>query len=335
MEPTTLEMAQPTDYIGSRPLQVNQRTGAVRVLTERGLVVNSQLRLDEWRRLDAAVQRVALQRLNAVQHLRQAGLVVPIPSFGTLTTQYSQVDEATAAEVSMTGESRGERSRLEFGIVNRPLPVIFKEFAIPIRQLTASRLMGTPLDTSHATAATRVVAEKEESMLLNGDSTVVFDGGTIYGYRTEPNRNTDTATNYGGGDWGTIANVVATVAGMINAAQGDGYYGPYNLYASTTQYNQATLAYYTDGSGDTPRDRIMAMPQISMFEPSDTLADGNLVLVQMTEDVIDWVEHQAISVVEWVSADGMVAHFRVQAVAAPRVKSDKNSKSGVVHATGA
>ncbi len=33
---------------GSRPLRTNKRTGQVQVMTERGIVVNSLLREDEW-----------------------------------------------------------------------------------------------------------------------------------------------------------------------------------------------------------------------------------------------------------------------------------------------
>jgi hypothetical protein len=172
-------------------------------------------------------------------------------------------------------------------------------------------------------------------MLFNGRAATVFDGRTIYGYTTEPNRNTDTAANYGGGDWTTISNIIPTVEGMINAAKTDRHYGPFYLYASGTQYNEATLKRFSDGSGESPADFINRMPQIAGFFPSDTLADGVLNLVQMTSDVVDWAQHIGVTVVEWLSGDGMIGYFKAMAVAAPRVKSDYNSRSGVVHATGA
>lgn len=325
----------PGSYLGSRPLQVNKNNGLVLVNTERGLTVNSQLRRDEWQRLDAAVQEAAVTRLNAVADLKAAGLVEPIGSFGTLTSQWSQQSELSQADVSMTGQSVGERGRLEMSIAGQPVPVVFKDFMIPARQLEASRMMANPLDVTHAIAATRVVSEKLEAMLVNGDTSVVFDGNTLYGYTSEPNRNTDTATNYGGGDWGTSGNAQKTIAGMVNAAHLDRYYGPYVVYASTTQYLQAVNTYYTDGSGDTEFDRILAMPMISGMRVNDTLADGNIVLVSMQKDVVDWAEHRDISVVEWMSGDGMATFFKVMAVATPRVKSDYNNRSGIVHATGA
>lgn len=333
----------PTTYLGSRPdwlpphlkgMAVNKKTGQVRVMTERGIVVNSQLRRDEWQQLETDIQQAALQRLRAVSDLTGRGLTQSIGSLGVLTTQWSQVSELTGATVSMSGQSNAERDRLDFKIAGRPVPVISKEFMIPKRQLEAARLGGMQLDTATGMAASRVVAEEMESMLIDGNAAVVFDGNTIYGYRTEPNRNTSTAAALGGGDWGTISNIIPTVAGMVNAAAGDRYYGPFMLYASTTQYNQATLAYYSD-VGDTPRERILKMPQIAGFEVLDLLADGELILAQMTKDVVAWAEHMGITVVEWMAGDGMVSFFKVLAVATPEVKSEYNSRSGIVHVTGA
>jgi uncharacterized linocin/CFP29 family protein len=326
---------QPASYLGSRPLRVNKRTGDVQVMTKRGLTVNSLLRRDEWQLLDTRVQQAALTRLRAVEDLRGRGLTVPIGSFGTLTYQWNQASEMTQADISMTGQIAGERDRVDFKIAGRPVPIVYKDFMIPERTLESARLLGNQLDTAHATAAARVVAEKLEDMLVNGSAATIFDGNTIYGYTTETNRNTDTAANYGGGDWGTISNVVPTVEGMISAANTDRHYGPFVLYASTTQYNQATLNFYTDGSGQTPRDRIMQMPMVEDLRVLDTLADGAILLVQMSEDVVQWAEHMMTTVVEWMSADGMVAFFRVMAVAVPLVKSEYNSRSGIVHATAA
>lgn len=335
------ELYQPGMYIGSRPdwlpkgvMGINKATGLARVMTERGMVVNSLLRKDEWQDLDQQIQQAALIRLNGVAHLRQGGLVKNLPSIGILNAQFSQANEMTAATSNMTGQG-GDGDRVDFGIINRPVPITFKPFTIPKRELEAARLIGTSLDTVHSTGAARVVAEKLEDMLFNGDATINFDGGVVFGYTTETNRNTGTAVAFGGGDWGTISNIIPTVEGMINTASGDRYFGPFNLYASTTQYNQATLKRFSDGSGQKPSEFIEALPMIGGFFPSDTLADGVLALVQMTQDVVDWAEHLMITVVEWMSGDGLVGHFKVMAVASPRVKSDIGSRSGVVHATAA
>ncbi len=321
---------------GVRPYRVNKRTGLVEVRTNRGLIVNSLLRKDEWEQLDRTVIEAAKYPLRGVQDLRDRGLTQPLGSLGTLVSQWNVSSQMTAANVNMSGQAGGQMDRLDFNLAGVPVPVIWKEFQIGERQLQAARLLGDALDTTHVFEATRTVAEMQEYMLFNG-ANMVFNSAAIYGYLTHPNRNTDTAVNYGGGDWTTAANIVPTVGGMIGAANVDHMYGPFVLYASTVQYNEAALGYYTDGSGQTPLKRILEMPQIEAVKQldSDVLAAGTLALVQMTRNVVDWAEALGITVVEWMSGDGMTSHFKVFAVGAPRVKADYNSRSGVVVASGA
>lgn len=323
---------------GARPLvngkgQFILNNGFPQVVTPRGLHVNSLLRKDEWEELDAAVVQAAQQRLVGVQDLIEAGLVKQLGGIGTLASQWNEASAMTAADINLTG-SGGSGDRVDFNLSGVPVPVIFKDYSIDTRSLAASRRLGDGLDVSNAFAASRVVAEGLENMLFNGASGVKLNGDTVYGYTTHPNRNTDTAANYGGGDWGTITNIMPTILGMISAANADGYYGPFGVYAYLTQYNQA-LATYTDGSGQTAVDRMLRLPQINFVKPSDWLDAGEVVLVQMTPDVVDVAIAQEITNLEWMSGDGLLGHFKVMSVAVPRIKADYSGNSGIVHATSA
>ena len=96
------EVGRAAVYGGSRPI-VNARTGEVKIVTGRGLQVNSILRKDEWQELDQAVVEAAKTRLVAVNHLRQRNLVQPLGSIGTLTSQWNVTSAMAAANVNMTG----------------------------------------------------------------------------------------------------------------------------------------------------------------------------------------------------------------------------------------
>jgi len=330
-----LQSAEGADILQStyRPVRVNKRTGQVEILHSRGFYVQSMLLKDEWAAIDTAVQQSARTILRAVDDLRVRGLTQTLGGLGTLVTQWYKSSEVTPATINMSGQG-AEHDLPDVVQVGVPVPVIFKTFPLDIRTLMASRNMGDGLDVTAATEATMVVAEALETMLVSGAS-VQLNGQKLYGYTNHPDRNTDTATNYGGGDWTTIANVVPTVSGMISAAMGDRHWGPYVLYLPTTQYNECTLAYYTDGSGDTPADRILRMPQISSINLLPTLTAGNILLVQMDRTVVEWAQALDIQVREWMSGDGLQSNFKVLAVAAPKVKSDYSGRSGIVHATGA
>lgn len=322
---------------GSRPLKVNKSSGLVQIMTKRGIVVNSILKEDEWQEIDRAVIEAARYPLRFVTMLRSRGLVQPLGGLGSLSSAYYTQSEMTTATVNMTGRGRGEQDLPDLKQVGVPIPVTFKEFSIGERMLQSSRRMGDGIDVTGAAEAARVVSETVESLFVNGTS-VVLNGAALYGITNHPNRNTDTAGNYGGGDWGTIANVVPTVNGMISAAMGTGkHYGPYTLFVSTTQFNQAANTYYTDGSGQTALDRIKALETVEevVHLPSDTLADGAVVLCQMSREVIDAAIALDLQVREWASGDGMESMFKVMAVMAPRVKARYDGKSGIVHATGA
>ena len=320
---------------GARP-RWNKRTNTLQITTPRGLVLNSLLRKDEWESLDSAVVEAARDSLIGIADLRAAGLVKR-EGFGVLLSQYNQVSEMTAPSVNMSGRSADDKDRVDFDLEGVPLPIISKSYDIGARELTASRALGSALDVTHAAAAAAVVSEQLEDFLFEGYSGVNFQGKTIYGYTTHPDRNADTASSFGGGDWGTVANPALTVAGMINAARGDNYKGPYMVYAAATQYNQARNAFYTDGSGDTPYDRIKRLSGIVDLKASDRIGDGEIVLVQMTRNVVDVAEVPGFQLLnlEWTSGDEMTGHFRILTVAVPRIKSEYSGRSGIVHATGA
>lgn len=320
-----------------RPFRVHS-SGIVQVKTNNGLIVNSTLRKDEWEMLDRAVIKAARYPLKGVADLQSMGLVKPINSLGVLVSQWNTLSAVTPAKVGMVVTETGQRDLTDATLAGVPIPVVWKEFSVESRMLEASRLGGEPLDTTNAIEASRVVSEKLEDMLFNG-STVVMNGNALYGYRTHPSRNTGTASALGGGDFGTIANIVPTFAGAIAALEADRHYGPYVAYVSEAQYNQMANVFYDDGSAQTPLERVLRLGGglISAVKsiPSDVLAAENAIVAQMTEDVVDWAQTMDTTMVEWVSGNGMTTHFCVMAVAAPRVKSKYDGKSGILHITGA
>lgn len=322
---------------GSRPM-VNEKTGEVKIVTSRGLVVNSALRKDEWEELDRSIVEAAVAPLGMVNRFRTAGLTRRLGSLGTMIAQYNKVSEMTAANVSLSGNSAGEKDLVDFDLAGVPVPIIFKEFEINARYLQASRLRGDGIDTVNARAAARVVGETVESMLISGNTNINLNGSTIYGLTTHPNRNTDTASNLGGGDFGTIANIVPTFSGAIAALRADNYRGPYGVFISDTQYEQMTHQFYSDGSGQNALARVLSLPQIRFIDPSAWLADGVILLVQMIPEVVELATVEAywpVTNLEWTSGDGMATNFKVMTVFAPIVKADYSGKSGIFHVTGA
>jgi hypothetical protein len=184
------------------------------------------------------------------------------------------------------------------------------------------------LDVTQAQTAARLVRDQLEDILFNG-SGVVVGGNNIYGYTDHPDRNTGT-----GGNWGTtIADVYTDVNNMVAAAEAAFYNGPYGLYVGRTAFGEARDI-NTDGSGQSGVARVLEnLPMVNFFKASDRLTAEEGVLVMLSRDVVDLAIAQNVVTVEWSEMGGMISRFKVMAAMVPRVKSDANGASGIVHYT--
>ncbi len=313
--------------------KVDKRTGEVFYVNRRGqYVANSMLTKDEWIEMEDTVIQPALYPLKLVNLLRSRGLVKRLGGIGTLITTWYMTGEVTPAGVNMTGMGNAENDLPDVGQAGAPVPVIFKPFQLDARQLEASRRSGDGLDLTALYATTRVVNEKLEDLIVNG-ANVKLNGFSLYGLRNHPYRITSTAA----GDWGTISNILPTVNAMVAAAQVNKFYGPYALFISQDQWLEANNLYYGSDSNITPISRIRENMLINYIDwlPAEILPAGELLLVQLTPDVIDLAEAMGVQVREWSSGDGWQTSFKVLTVAAPRIKARGDNKTGIVHFTGA
>lgn len=286
------------------------------------------LRKDEWKALDTALIEVARGRMRGVNDLISAGLTYNLNNaMGTTRLEWERISDMNDAEVNMSGLTNGENDRVEFDLVGLPIPIIHKSFQINARALAASRSRGEPLDTTQAMIAGRKVAEKTESLLFSGGYSI-GTYGSIYGYQTALNRNTGSVT----ATWTTTtgANILADTLEMISVAQGDHMYGPYIMYVPTLVYNNLQND-FKDESDRTILERLLAIPQILDIRESEYLTASNILLIQMTRDVVDMVVGMQPTVVQWESQGGMTMHFKVMSIMVPRMKSDFNLQSGIVH----
>ncbi len=309
-------------------------SGPLAALLSNGLKVNALrtnalLRHEEWQLIDAAVLDIARQRLNIVQDLIAAGLVQDLGGLGVMISAYERSGDMSAANIDMAGVTPGDEDTIDFDLVQVPVPIIHKDFRINIRKLEASRKLGESLDVIQVRVAARRVTDQMETIVFNGASAINLNGASISGLTTQANINT-----VAGGDWGTINNIYTNVNSTIQAIEADYYFGPFNLYVAAIQYGQMR-AIYTDGSGESALDRCLrGLPSLGAIKPSDTLTAGTAVMVQMTQDVIDLAIGQEITTVQWTEQGGMSLHYKVMTALAPRVKADKDGKSGICLLTG-
>jgi len=288
------------------------------------LRTNSLLRRDEQEMIDRAVLDVARGPIGVVNDLRAHGLTVPV-GIGTVISTYNKQSDMKDASVGMSMASRAEADRLEFTKASVPVPVISAEFSIEERELAASRAGYGGLDLSHAETATRKVLEKIEEICFDG-ATVKVEGATLQGFGNFSDRTTGS-----GATWATASNIELNVRQMIGDAHSDLHYGPYILYLNSAQFIE-TLVRPSTSMDRISLEVIKALPGLEDVKVSSKATAGEAILVEMTKASIDVVIGQDITVVPWQTEPG-IQHWRVLAILAPRLRSDANSRSGIVHYT--
>lgn len=331
MDFTTEEEAYQWFQVG-RPIKADKK-GRVAVLSERGLAVNSMLSRDEWVEMDSIVLQAARPLLRIVGELRSRNLIHPLGGLGSLVSRWTRTSEVTRPTINMSGRG-SNRDLPESDRVDVPIPIIWKDAEIDLRSLLASRRMGDGIDVTAITEHSQVIAEEMERLVIGLAGVNNFNGIPLYGILNHPDRNTVSAT----GDWGTIGNIVSTISAATAALRADLHYGQVMIYASENQYAQATEQFYDDGTGDNPLTRILRIPSIMGMESVPYLPDGTVVVVRMTNDVLDFAEprqFRGVQLREWTTNDGMATGFKLMMVGAPRIKSKWGGKSGIVHITGA
>jgi len=300
---------------------------------------NALLRRDEWKFLDTALQMVRRERLGGVEDLISKGLVYNLGNgMGSTVFEWNDVGDAMEAELSMDAISRGKGDRVTFQHNYIPLPIIHVDYEINARFLAVARRNNNPIDTTSAERAGRRVLEKMENMLFSDDDPYSFGAvdargrNSIYSYVNHPDRNLVAI----GTNWDEIAaNVGATIVAQVldlkQAQLNDYFYGPWTLYIPSNYETVLDQDYDTTTPGTTIRERIMKIAGIKAIKVIDHLADDNVLLVNMSKDVVRLIRGLGLQNVQWKEEGNMVTKFKVLTIQVPQIRSDRNGRCGVVH----
>jgi uncharacterized linocin/CFP29 family protein len=307
------------------------------------LAANATLRKDEWEQIDGRVNDVMRERLTIADDLRARGLVTNV-SLGTILRVTERLSDFDPAELSFDGDTAPQKDRADFKRDVIPVPVISKDFAVNWRQLEASRRRGDPLDVTNAALAARKVRDKLQDLIVNGytggpgaNPANGTDGQSIPGLLSHANRMTSAI-----GDWTldpATNPCIANVKTALGVAYGQNFFGPFIMYVPKNFWAALQQDYNNAKGEKTFIERIKAFEDIEDVRPLDTLPASNVVLVQMTEDVIELTEAQIVTTVQW-EKNPFVMNFRVLTVAGPHIKNVETSagasggastKVGIVH----
>lgn len=299
---------------------------------------NATLRKDEWKELDTAILEVSRERLGGVQDLIDKGLTYNLGNaMGTTMLEHHDISDFGEAELTMDGVSRHRNDRPNYQHNYLPIPIISMDYEINLRALEASRKLGNPVDVTTAERAARRVNEKLEDLLFTN---VTYSFGekdarnrnTIYSYLNHPDRNIMPI----GTHWDDLnSNIGKTIVEQVNKMKQTSinarHYGPWMLYIPTNYETILDLDYDSTTPGTTIRERILKIAGISGIKVVDRMATDNVILVQMTKDVVRLVRGIPLQNVQWKSEGNFITNYKVMTIQVPQIRSDQNGKSGIVH----
>ena len=298
---------------------------------------NATLRRDEWKTLDDAILKISEQRLGGVQDLLGNGLTYNLGNaMGTTVLEWHDVSDSMEADLTMDGVTKSEGDRPTYQHNYLPIPIIHVDYEINARVLAASRSLGNPLDTTSAERAARKVNQKMEDMLFT-DTTYAFgetDSRTrnsIYSYLNHPDRNEVTLSVNWDDSAKTAAQIVAEVLSLKQTSINALHYGPWMLYIPTAYETILDEDYDISTPGTTTRERILKIEGIKGIKVIDRLTANNVLLVQMTSDVVRLVRGMGITNVQWQTEGKFITKYKVLTIQVPQIRSDQAGKCGITH----
>jgi uncharacterized linocin/CFP29 family protein len=302
------------------------------------------LRKDEWIEFDRVVIQAARQRLTGWTGLMAKSNYGGFNGMAKMTLEYEASSDPGEAIVDMDGISPGRNDSPLFKTRSMPLPITHSDFWFSARRLAQTRAGGSPLDTSMAEAAGRRVAEMIEKTYIGVEPGI--QAGTVsdrhegvskvYGLTTFPYRiiKADLTVPTGLNPEAIAQDVIE----MREALYAAGFMGPFVLY-HTPAYDQWLDSDYFRTGGTaahlTVRDRIKVIAGVQDVQRLDYWTGGTyqMVMVQMTSDVVRAINGMDLTTVQWEEKGGMQINFKVMAIQVPQFRFDYNGEAGILHAT--
>lgn len=288
------------------------------------------------RMIDQAVVDVGLDRLVIAADVMAEGLITDVADpLSVMELYWEKRSQVGTPQRTMIPGARGQNAGPSQRTgVRLPIYATTDEFELNIRLLRASQRGGAPLDVDGAAQATRRVNEAIEDAFING-ANLTANGNDTPGLLTAPNASSVayssneawSATGHDGAD------ILGDVLRMIDEAQANHRYGPYNLYIPTLYGNKLNEDFKAN-SDLTIRQRleqIEAGGRGIRIRVADQLPANRTSLVQMTKDVVDMVVGMEPTTFTWADGPGFELKTLVMAFMIPRVRDDYEGQSGIVN----
>lgn len=255
----------------------------------------------------------------------------PMP-IGKLVNYFQRMSDSGGVNVSIDGRGTAKSDQPVIDYQGTPVPILDDSFRFGWRQMEAERTEGyTSLQSGASANSMRKIAEKMEDMMLNGESSIVVGGATIYGLRNLPQRNTGahglTLATATGAQW------LAAFVDGLKKLQADNFYSEVTFYINQGDYLVASTSEFTAGYPKTILNRLLEIPGIRII-PASKVPANEIIGLCKRRDVVEILSAMPMTTIPLFRANAHDDYvFRVMAAVAPQLKWDGNDQCGVVQLT--
>jgi hypothetical protein len=110
------------------------------------------------------------------------------------------------------------------------------------------------------------------------------------------------------------------------------HYGPWIIYIPTAYETVLDEDYDTSGtSTQTIKDRLLKISGIKDIRVSDKMPSNNIVMIELSSEVVRWVTGMNMQNVQWSSEGNLVHNYKVMTIQVPQIRADQDGNSGIVH----
>jgi len=276
-----------------------------------------------WDREAVEVQRTTLRVFNDLS----TSVSRPMP-IGKLVHHFQTVSDSGSVNVSLDGRSKGRTDQPVFAYHGTPLPIIDSPFSYGWRQVAAASTEGFQLDAAGRMNSMRKIAEKAESLMLNGDTDIVVGADPLYGLRTHPRRNTRTTAQALNGATG--AQWLATITATLKLLHDDNFKSPATIYLNFDDWFYATSTEFTAGYPKTIAQRVLELGGLRDVIDADSINPGEVIAVVKDRRVLQVLNGMPMTTRAQFRANPEDDYnFVTMAAVALEIRFDANQNCGV------
>lgn len=328
------------------------------------------LRKEEWAELDRKVLLAARLRMRMWADVVKRASYGGFNGMAKMILEQETASDPGIALVDMEGLTPGHQDSQQYQLQGTPLPITHTDFWFGDRRLAISRNSGMGLDIAGAEAGGRRIAEMIEKTTIGVETGVLYGGNStqtggygrpsqVYGALNFPNRLTNTQlTLPTQGGW-TPATTINQILGLRDQLTAQKFYGPFMIYHSNdwdrymdqdyilTGGNVATQTMRKRileiGADEEPERQILGCKRLDFLSatvsaPNDparilTANPFTLIIVQLTPEVVQAINGQDITTIQWPTVGGMKINFKIFCIQVPRYQADHYGNCGLLVAT--